>query len=296
MAGLLDPEFLAWLERLRVVAGRAPASTGPGEHRSPGRGRSVEFAEHRDYRPGDDFRQIDWKAYGRLDKLFLKLFVEERERTVSVLLDCSASMAAGGPQTQQGKFDHARRLAAALAYLGLCGLNRVAVGLVSDRLQRWLPPVRGRNQAVSLFRALEAATPGGGTDLAAALKDFGARNSRPGLVLVVSDFLQPGAGLEGLKFLRYRKNDLLLAQVLDPAELAPEEGGDLRLVDAETGGARELTLDRRLVEAYRRALQGLCDELDGWARRQGCAYLRTTTDRPLQESVSELLRRGGLIR
>lgn len=298
MAGLLDPAFLLWLERLRVLAGRAPASTGPGEHRSPGRGRSIEFAEHRDYRPGDDFRQIDWKAYGRLDKLFLKLFVEERERTISVLLDCSASMAAGGPESssEDTKFDHARRLAAALAYLGLCGLNRVAVGLISDRLQTWLPPVRGRGQAVSLFRTLEAATPGGGTDLAAALKDFGARSQRPGLVLVVSDFLQPGAGLDGLRFLRYRRNDLLIAQVLDPAEVDPQEGGDLRLVDAETGGSRELTLDGRIVAAYRKALQGLCTDLEDWAKSQGCAYLRTTTDRPLQEAVSELLRRGGMIR
>lgn len=297
MAGLLEPEFLRWLERLRVVAGRAPASTGPGEHRSPGRGRSVEFAEHRDYRPGDDFRQIDWKAYGRLDKLFLKLFVEERERTVSVLLDCSASMAAGGPDAPaQAKFDHARRLAAALAYLGLCGLNRVGVGLVGDRLQSWIPHVRGRGQAVSLFRALEAATPGGGTDLAAALKDFGARSQRPGLVLVVSDFLQPNAGIEGLKFLRYRKNELLIAQVLHPAEVDPEEGGDLRLVDAETLLSRELTLDRRVVQAYRRALHELCAGLEDWSKRQGCAYLRTTTDRPLQEAVSELLRRGGMIR
>lgn len=298
MAGPLEPEFLAWLERLRVVPGRTPASPGPGEHRSPGRGRSAEFSEHRDYRPGDDFRQIDWKAYGRLDRLFLKVFVEERERTISVLLDCSASMGAAGPSGpwRIPKFDHARRLAAAVAWLGLCSLDRVALGLLTDRLVRWQPPVRGKGQAVSLFRVLEGARPEGRTDLGAALRDFAARSSRPGLVVVISDFLQPGAGIDGLRALRYRKEEVLVAQVLDPGELDPAEGGDLRLVDSESGQARELTLDGRLLASYQRALKGLCAELEDWCRRQGCAYVQARSDGSLHEAVSELLRRGGLLR
>ena len=298
MPGLLEPDFLAWLERLRVVSGRAPASGGPGEHRSPGRGRSAEFSEHRDYRPGDDFRQIDWKAWGRLDRLYLKVFTEERERTVSILLDGSASMEAAGPSGPGpvSKFDHARRLAAALAWLSLGGTNRVAVGLLAGRRVHWQPPVRGRGQALTLFRFLEEARAQGATDLAASLGDFGARSGRPGLVVILSDFLQPGAGLEGLKALRSRKNELLVAQVLDPGELEPAEGGDLRLVDAETGAGRELTLDERVMGAYRRALRGLCDELSDWCRRQGCAWQLVRTDGSLRESLPELLRRGNLLR
>ncbi len=281
-----------------MLAGRIPTSLGPGEHRSPGRGRSAEFSEHREYRPGDDYRQIDWRAWARLDRFFLKVFVEERERTISILLDCSASMAVGGPKGPGPftKFDQGRRLAAALAYLGLCGLNRVGVGLISDRLVHWQPPVRGRGQAQALFRTLEAARPQGPTDLARALKQFTARSARPGLVVVVSDFLQPGAGVEGLRALRYRREELLVAQILDPGELDPEEGGDLRLVDTETEAAHEVTLDHRLLQAYRRALHALCQELDTWCHRQGCGYLRLNSDGHLQEAVFELLRRGGLLR
>ena len=298
MAALLEPDFLAWLERLRVLAGRVPAACGPGQNRSPGRGRSAEFSEHRDYRPGDDFRQIDWRAWGRLDRLFLKVFVEERERTVSVLLDCSASMAAGGPAGPWpvSKFDHGRRLAAAVAYLSLCDLNRVGVGLVRDRLVAWQPPVRGRGQALTLFRTLESAVPSGPTDLAAALKDFAARSARPGLVLVVSDFLQPGAGIAGLRALRHHRDEILVAQVLDPGERDPAEGEDLRLVDSESGAAREVTLDARLLCAYRRALDGLCGELEAWCRKNGCVRLQVSSDGSLQEAVSALLRRGGLLR
>ncbi len=297
MPSLLDPGFMAWLENLRTRARRVPTALGPGEHRSPGRGRSSEFSEHREYRPGDDTRQIDWRAWGRLDRLFLKVFVEERESTLSVLVDCSSSMEAGGPTgpAQVSKFQQARRLAAALAYLGLCGLNRVSVGLISDRLVHWQPPSRGRSQAPSLFRILQEARPQGPTDLSAALRQFAARSPRPGRVVVISDFLQPGAGVEGLLALRQRREEVLVAQVLDPGELAPGPGGDLRLVDSETGQAREVTLDTRLVDAYRKALDDLCRDLETWCLRHGCACLRFRSDDPTRETILQLLRRGGVV-
>ncbi len=297
MPSLLDPQFLAWLENLRTRAGRVSTASGPGEHRSPGRGRSAEFSEHREYRPGDDPRQIDWRAWARLDRLFLKVFVEEREGTLSVLVDCSASMGAGGPAglATVSKFQQARRLAAALAYLGLCGLNRVSVGLLQDRLVHWQPPVRGRSQAHTLFRVLQEARPGGSTDLNAALKEFAVRSTRPGRVVILSDFLQPGAGLEGLRALRQHREEVLVAQILDPGELAPRAGGELRLVDSETGQSREVTLDTRLVEAYRKALNDLCRDLETWCQRHGCACLRFCSDAPTRETVLQLLRRGGLV-
>ncbi len=298
MGTLLQPEFLAWLDRLRVLAGRAPTGSGPGENRSPARGRSAEFSEHRDYRPGDDFRQIDWRVWGRLDRLFLKVFVEERDRTLSILLDSSASMGAGGPGAPEdgAKFDQARRLAAALAWVGLGDLNRVGLGLVSDRLVQWHSPVRGRNQALGLFRLLEAARPQGKTDLTTAFRQYAAHSRRPGLVVVISDFLQPGAGVDALRFLRHRHEELLVAQVLDSSELDPRAVGDLRLVDVETGSAREVTLDARLLESYRRALQDLCEELSAWCRAQRCGRILVRSDADLQPALLELLRRGGLVR
>ena len=298
MGTLLEPEFLAWLERLRVLAGRTPAGSGPGENRSPSRGRSAEFSEHRDYRPGDDFRQIDWRAWGRLDRLFLKVFVEERDRTLSILLDSSASMGAGGPGiTEEGaKFDQARRLAAALAWVGLGDLNRVGLGLVRDHLVHWRSPVRGRPQALKFFRLLESARPEGKTDLMTAIRQYAARSKSPGQVVVISDFLQPGAGIEALRLLRYRGEELLVVQVLHPTELAPQAAGDLRLVDVETGDAREVTLDSRLLKAYRQAIQNLCDELSAWCHSQRCSRILVRSDADLQPALLELLRRGGLVR
>lgn len=298
MGALLQPEFLAWLERLRVLAGRTPAGSGPGENRSPARGRSAEFAEHREYRPGDDFRQIDWRAWGRLDRLFLKVFLEERDTTISILVDSSASMGAGGPgaPATSAKFDQARRLAAALAWLGLGDLNRVGLGLVGDRLRHWRAPLRGRKQALELFGILESARPEGKTDLTAAMREFSARSKRPGLVVVISDFLQPDAGIEALKTLRHRREDLLVAQVLDSSEIEPETTGDLNLVDVETGTRRQVTLDSRLLQAYRQALQTLCDELSDWCRAHRCARILVRSDADLQPALLDLLRRGGLLR
>jgi len=295
---LLQPDFLAWLERLRLLAGRTRAGAGPGENRSPARGRSAEFSEHRDYRPGDDFRQIDWGAWGRLDRLFLKVFVEERDKTLSILVDSSASMGSGGPghTAEASKFDQARRLAAALAWVGLGDLNRVGLGLVSDRLVQWHSPVRGRNQAMGLFRLLDAARPQGKTDLTTAFRQFAAHSKRPGLVVVISDFLQPGAGVDALRFLRHRHEEVLVAQVLDSSELDPQTIGDLRLVDVETGSAREVTLDARLLESYRRALQDLCEELSAWCRAQRGGRTLVRSDADLQPALLELFRRGGLVR
>jgi uncharacterized protein (DUF58 family) len=298
VGSLLEPEFLAWLERLRVLAGRTPTSSGPGENRSPARGRSAEFSEHRDYRPGDDFRHIDWRAWGRLDRLFLKVFVEERDRTLSILLDSSASMGAGGPGAPEegAKFDQARRLAAALAWVGLGDLNRVGLGLVRDHLVQWHSPVRGRPHALELFRLLESARPEGRTDLTTAFRQYAARSKSPGRVVVISDFLQPGAGIEALRLLRYRGEELLVVQVLHPTELAPQAVGDLRLVDVETGSAREVTLDARLLEAYRKSLQNLCDELSAWCHTQRCSRILVRSDADLQPALLQLLRRGGLVR
>jgi len=170
------------------------------------------------------------------------------------------------------------------------------LGLVSDRLVQWHAPVRGRHQALELFRLLESARPQGKTDLTTAFRQFAARSKSPGLVVVISDFLQPGAGVDALRLLRHRREDLLVAQVLDPSELDPDAVGDLRLVDVETGSVREVTLDARLLKSYRQALQDLCDELSAWCQAQRCGRVLVRSDADLQPALLELLRRGGLVR
>ncbi len=290
MSVLLDPAFLKKLERVQLLSLRlqSRAPSAPGERQSRSRGRSVEFAEHRDYQPGDDLRHLDWNAYARMDKLFLKLFVEEREQTVTILLDGSASMSE--------KTLFSRQLAAALAYISLASYDRVALGFVSDRLVDYLPPVRGRRQLTRVLEFLARFECRGTTDLDAALPDYGRRHRRPGMVVVLSDFFQESAGIEGLKRLRFSKNEVHAIQVLSPSELDPELRGDLKLVDVETGEGRELTMTGSVLEAYRQALESHSLLLAEECRRYGCGFLRSRSDADLERLVLDTLRRNRLLR
>jgi uncharacterized protein (DUF58 family) len=291
---LVEPEFLRKLEQLSLVAKRVFAGPLPGERRSARRGASVEFADHRCYAPGDDLRYVDWNTYARLERLFLKLFHEEEDLHVTLLIDGSESMRFGEP----AKFDTARRLAAALGYVGLCGYDRVGAAVVGDTVRALLPPLRGRGQVLRLFQFLEEAAPGGPTALGSALRDYAARPGGPrraGIALVISDFLDPGweAGLQALAGRRFQT---VAIQVLDAAELDPPFRGDLKLVDAETGAAREVSITPALLRDYRRAAAAFCAGIEAACRRCGADYLRTTTDVPFEDLVLRWLRGRGVVR
>lgn len=280
--------MLRRLEHLRLQARRAPTSSGPGERRSRARGRSLEFAEHRDYLPGDDVRHLDWNAYARLDKLLVKLYQEDRDQTVTILVDSSASMAGE-------KLAQARRLAAALAYIGLGGYDRVGLGALGETLGPVRSPTRGRTQAPALFSFLEKLEGAGPTDLDAALGAFARRYPRPGQLFVLSDFLQEGAGLTGLSQLRYQKNQVTVVQILSSEERDPTLAGDLKVVDVESAASRDLTVTDGVLRAYRAALQTLCDSLSEWANRHGCTYLLVGSQDDLEEVLTSTLRRQGVL-
>jgi len=253
---LLDPGFLRRLERLAVAARRPSDAPFKGEHSSARHGRSVEFSDFRSYVPGDDFRHIDWNAFGRLEKLFLKLFKEETEYSVYVLLDVSASM--GLPED---KLHYARRLAAALAYVSLCNFDRVLVAGLDDSLGATHGPMRGKGRAVRCFAFLQGLVASGASDLERAVLDFARLRPRRGIVIVISDFLQEADPFEGLKRLRAMRHDVFAVQVLAPEELDPSLGGDLKLVDVETRAEREVTITPSVLDAYRdvvaRYVQGI---------------------------------------
>lgn len=295
MAGafhLSEPDFLRSLERLALVSKRAYAGAMTGQKRSTKRGVSVEFADYRDYVPGDDLRYLDWNIYGRLDRLLLKLFVEEEDLRVCLLCDRSASMAFGEPS----KFDHARRLTAALAYIGLTGLDRVEVGAFGGGLDRGLPPLRGAGNTARLFAYLESLEAAGDTALGEALGRFAHAHPRPGLCVVLSDFLDPAGYEAGLRALLARRFEVVAIQVLTAEELRPAVVGDLRLIDAETGEAREITVSDSLLRRYRERMAGYCDGLRSFCVQRGMSYLRTTTDEPVGHLVGSALRRLGLVR
>ncbi|MCC7491183.1 MAG: DUF58 domain-containing protein [Fimbriimonadaceae bacterium] len=289
---LRDPEFLRALERLKLVSKRAVSGALKGERRSTRRGVSIEFADYRDYVPGDDLRYLDHNIYGRLDRLLIKLFVEEEDLRVYLLLDRSRSMAFGDPS----KFDYARRLTAALAWLGLVGLDRVTVASFGSGLEGGLPPLRGAGNVGRVFDFLTALQPDGGTGLAASLTRFGHEHPQPGLCVVVSDFLDPAGYQAGLRALQARRYEVVALQVLAPDELNPQVTGDLKLIDSETGEAREITVSDSLLRRYRRSAAAWCDGLRQFCRGRGMAYVQALTSDPVEALVQTALRRLGLVR
>jgi uncharacterized protein (DUF58 family) len=273
------------------VAKRSFRGQLKGEKRSPRRGTSLEFADYRDYTPGDDLRRVDWNTYARLERLFLKLFMEEEDLHVYLLVDCSRSMGFGDPS----KLLYAQRVAAALGYVGLTGEDRVGAALFADRPRALFPPTRGRGQVMPFFRFLESVPAGGETAFGASLREYALRTRRPGVAVVISDGF--GADLEdGLKTLLYRRFQVTLLHVLAPEEIDPPLVGDLKLIDAESGEAREITMSAGLLRDYRRAVDAFCGGLQSFCRRYGADYLRATTDTPFEDLILTALRRSGLVK
>ena len=280
-SAFFTPEFLAQLERLTLASRRVFRGRVKGERRSPRKGQSVEFADYRAYGVGDDLRYVDWNAYARLDRLHVKLFVDEEDLCLHLLLDASASMDFGNPT----KLAYGVRLAAALGFVGLVGLERVGVGILRERTTEGFPPARGRNQFPALLDFLSGVAPAGPTRLNEALAGYAMRSRESGLAVVISDLLDPVGYEAGLRALLERRFDIHLVHLLDPEEMSPEISGDFRLTDAETGEIRELSVDRDAVRDYRERLHGFLERAESFCRAQEIGYHRVITDTPVEEFV-----------
>ena len=280
------PEFLAQLERLALASRRVFRGRVKGERRSPRKGQSVEFADYRAYGVGDDLRYVDWNAYGRLDRLHVKLFVDEEDLCLHLLVDASASMEFGRPT----KLAYAVRLAAALGFVGLVGLERVGVGVLRERGADGWAPTRGRNQFPALLDFLTGVQPAGGTRLNEALATYGMRSREAGVAVVISDLLDPAGYEAGLRALLERRFDIHLVHLLDPEEMNPDFAGDFRLTDAETGEVRELSVDRDALRDYREKLHAFLERAEGFCRSQEIGYHRVITDTPVEEFVLSQLK------
>jgi uncharacterized protein (DUF58 family) len=278
---LLSPEFLAQLERLSLFSRRVFRGRVKGERRSPRRGHSVEFCDYRGYGAGDDLRYVDWNIYGRLDRLHVKLFVDEEELCLHLLLDASASMDFGTPT----KLEYGARIAAALGFIGLVNMERVGVGVLRELVTEGWAPTRGRGHVVSLLEFLSRVTPVGGTRLNDGLQNYAMRSRDPGLAVVISDLLDPAGYETGVRALLERRFDVHLVHVLAPEELDPELAGDLRLVDSETAEVRELSVDGDAIRAYRRRLRAFLERAEAFCRAQEIGYHRVTTNTPAEEFV-----------
>ena len=285
-ASLLDPDFIGRLERLRLLVRRRFAGAAGGTRRSTRRGASVEFADHRAYSPGDDIRRIDWNAYARLEELVLRLYAAEEDLTVYLLVDRSASMAFGDPS----KLEVAKRLAAALAYVGLAGSERVSVVPFGAGIGAPLPPTRGKRRVGHVLRFLDGIEASGETQLGQAVDQFLARRPRPGLVVVLGDLLDPAGWTRLLDRLLSEKHEPVLFHILAPEELDPPEGGDFSFVDSELGTRVEVSLDARARRAYLARVQEFLESVASYARKRGLSYVRVSGDDAIEETLMAYLR------
>ncbi len=288
---LLTGEFMARLEGLQIGMRKVLSGRFRGERRSRRRGRSVEFADHREYVYGDDIRFLDWHLMGRLDRLFVKLYHDEEELRLTVLVDGSASMGFGRP----AKIELARKVAAALGYVALASMSRVKVVALEEEGPRELPWQRGLPAAGRLFRFLEEIPAAGRNALVPGLRRWLAEARPSGVAVLVSDLLLREGPRPLLRLLVRPALDVHLIQVLSREELEPDLAGDLRLVDSEERDGLDVSVTAGLVRAYRRNLAAYLSGIEDYARRRGLGYLRCSTGVSFEDLVLRHLREQGVL-
>ncbi|OYP33894.1 DUF58 domain-containing protein [Rhodopirellula sp. MGV] len=288
---LLSPELLAKLERLELVSRKVFRGRMKGERRSKRKGQSVEFADFRNYVPGDDLRLIDWNLYARLDQLFLKLYQEEEDLHVYALIDCSESMNFGTPT----KLHVAKQMAAALGYIGLCRADRVSVQALGDQGRR-APVLRGRTGLWQMLQYLESIQSGDNVSLLDAVKDFAIRNSGTGVVVLLTDLMDKNGFESALRLLIGRRMDVYIMHILSPEEIDPPIRGDRRLIDIEDGDETEITVNAYVLERYKQTLQSFLTSIKTFSARRGIAYLPVRTDQAVDDVMTKYLRQRGVVR
>ncbi len=299
---LLDPRLATRLAQLDLASRKVFAGKLKGERRSKRRGQSVEFADNRHYVRGDDLRFIDWNIYARLDRLFLKLFLEEEDVSLHIVIDASESLDCGEPN----KFTYLQRSAAALGYIGLVNLNRVAVSAISgvmaandDPLTSAISPsirdLRGRRRVHDLASFLIGLRPRGSSNFPEACKRIALSRTGKGVMIVLSDFFFKEGYEQGLRYLIGRGYDVVCIQVLSPQEVNPSLAGDLRLRDVEDRDIAEVTISAPLLRRYRKNLAGYCDELRMFCARREIAHMTIQSDMSLDTMILDYLRVRGVL-
>jgi uncharacterized protein (DUF58 family) len=262
-----------------------------GERRSKRRGQSVEFADYRNYTVGDDLRFIDWNIYARLDKLFLKLFLEEEDLALYVLLDVSKSCDYGEPH----KALYMKKVAAALGYIGLVNYNRVSIAAMSDGIVAETGAMRGRRRVSQMIDFIEKLKPSGPSHFTQACRRFALSHRTKGVCVVLSDFFIKEGFEAGLRYVAGGKYDLFTVQCLSPQEIDPDLQGDLKLKDMEDDDLAEVSVTQPLIKQYKSNLNAYCLSLKDYVTRRGGTYLFTSTSVPFDTLVLNYLRERGLL-
>ncbi|MGE0610140.1 MAG: DUF58 domain-containing protein [Pirellulales bacterium] len=289
---LLSPELLAQLERLELVSRKVFRGRMKGERRSKRKGQSVEFADFRNYVAGDDLRFIDWNTYARLDKLFLKMFLEEEDLHFYALIDASTSMDFGDPT----KLQYAKQLVASLGFIGLCRADRVKIETIGQPARQPGPVLRGRGSLWRMMEHLNSIQAGEKMSMAEGIKNFCLRNSGKGIVILISDLMDKGGYQEALRYLIAQQMDVYVIQVLSAEEVDPPVKGDLRLVDSEDADVAEITVSAPLLARYKKTLNAFVDGAREFCSRRGMSYLLANNTLPVEQLVTNYLRQRGLVR
>jgi uncharacterized protein (DUF58 family) len=288
---LFDEAFQKQLEYLALVSRRVFAGRTRAERKSRKAGAGVEFADYREYYAGDDYRQIDWNVYGRIDRLMLRLHEQEEDLSVYLLLDCSGSMQFGRPS----KLDYGKKLCAALAYVALNHLDRVSIIALGDGVIARLAPTRGRNRIFTVFEFLRPLRAAGRTRLADAIGTFVAQHKRRGIAILISDLYDPAGFEEALNRLRYARFEAHVIELQDQTDRAPKLRGDLELVDAETGETRHATITPALQARFETAGAAFRARTKAFCAQNRIGLFRVDTSVPPERAMLELIRRGGLV-
>jgi uncharacterized protein (DUF58 family) len=289
---LLSPALLARLERLELVSRKIFRGRLKGERRSRRKGQSVEFADYRNYVAGDDLRFMDWNLYARLDKLFLKLFLEEEDLHFFALVDASRSMDFGQPT----KLYYAKQIAAALGFIGLIRADRVKMEALSASRNHSGPVLRGRRSLWRMCEYLEGLEAGENVTLAQGIKNFSLRSSGKGILVLLTDLMDKSGYESALRLLLAQQMDVYVIHILAPEEMDPEVKGDLKLVDSEDADVAEITVSRPLLRRYQQTLAAFIDGARTFCTRRGMTYMLANTSVPVEELVTKYLRQRGLVR
>jgi len=288
---LLDREFLEKLERLTIHWQKSFAGLVGGHNMSRFAGPGQEFLDHRNFHHGDDLRAVNWRAYLRLEKLFLKMFQVEPRVPVRILLDVSASMLAHDGQ----KFDYARKIAASLCYVGLVRLDNIEVHGFSSGLSRRIFCTGGRHRFPGVMDSLAHLDSGGPTDYLAMVREFIGTYSQRGLLIIISDFLDDNGCERALQYLTDFGHELMLLQLWTDEDRTPPWVGELELRDAETGAALKLDFDEAARERYTRDFDEYCSIIQTIAMRSGGRYAGIATSQSLESVIfGSLIRMRGI--
>ncbi len=288
---LLTAEMMSKLERMELVSRKIFRGRMKGERRSKRKGQSVEFADFRNYASGDDLRFIDWNLFARMDRLYLKIFLEEEDLHFFTVVDDSISMDFGSPS----KFFVAKQIAASLAYIGLCRGDRVSV---SSFATCGSPVVlRGKTSAYRLLNHLGSLPcVDQSPTMEEAMRKFCLKNTGKGIVVVITDLMSKSGYETAMRMLVAREMDVFLIHVLSPEELEPNVQGDLKLIDCEDGDQREVSISASLLNRYQQALAGFIENAKSFCNKRAIAYVPARSDEPAENLVNEYLRGRGLVR